>query len=332
MTASSPEVRLVPLAAVPLAAVLDLAREHLGPGALAWTEEAWEWKHERNPFGPSSGIVALAGGQPVALRVFQRWRWRRDGAAWPAVRAVDTVTHRDWRGRGLFRRLTLSALDDLAATDVRFVLNTPNRQSRPGYLAMGWRALGRPSLMLAPRRWPRRRPDSGPPEIDAPSAAEWLARPEASTFATEAVAARGRLATDRSLAYLRWRYAAAPGLSYRALARTEGEAGAAVIARGRRRFGLGEVTVAEILVHGGAASARLLAEVLRDLARRASGADHLLALAPPSPALSAACRRAGFLPLGRRGPLVTVRELPACPTLLPRLDGWRFSAGDLEVF
>ncbi|HEX6201453.1 MAG TPA: hypothetical protein VF100_00535, partial [Thermoanaerobaculia bacterium] len=68
---SSPaaEVRFVPLAEVPLTAVLDLAREHLGPGALPWSEEAWEWKHARNPFGPSSGIVAVAAGRPVALRV-----------------------------------------------------------------------------------------------------------------------------------------------------------------------------------------------------------------------------------------------------------------------
>lgn len=333
---STPEVRFVPLAEAPLDAVLELAREHLGPGALPWTREAWEWKHARNPFGPSSGIVAMAAGRPVALRVFQRWRWRQGGEDWPAARAVDTVTHRDWRGRGLFRRLTMTALDDLTAAPcgappVRFVLNTPNRHSRPGYLAMGWRVLGRPRLLVAPRRWPRRRPGAPPPAIDAPRAADWLARREAAAFSATPGALSGLFATDRSLPYLRWRYGQPPGLDYRVVEVGDDEAAAAIVARGRRRFGLGEVTVAEVLVRGGTAATPRLTAALRELGRRAAGADHLLALAPP-PEWAPAFRRAGFLPLGHRGPLVTVRALSAGAAPLPPLAHWRFAAGDLEVF
>jgi GNAT superfamily N-acetyltransferase len=66
-----------------------------------------------------------------------------DGTTINAVRAVDTATHPDWQGRGIFSRLTLGALDDLRDDGVDCVFNTPNDKSRPGYLKMGWQQVGK---------------------------------------------------------------------------------------------------------------------------------------------------------------------------------------------
>lgn len=71
--------------------------------------------------------------------MFLRWKFDVPGEGTiSAVRAVDTATHPDWQGSGIFTRLTLGALDELRDDGLDVVFNTPNDQSRPGYLKMGW--------------------------------------------------------------------------------------------------------------------------------------------------------------------------------------------------
>ena len=43
---------------------------------------------------------------------------------------------------GLFQNLSLRAADDVKSEGVDFVFNTPNDQSRPGYIKMGWQLVG----------------------------------------------------------------------------------------------------------------------------------------------------------------------------------------------
>jgi GNAT superfamily N-acetyltransferase len=59
----------------------------------------------------------------------------------------------DYQGRGIFTRLTLHAIDELAREGVAFVFNTPNDQSRPGYLKMGWEVVGQLPTLVRPTRW-----------------------------------------------------------------------------------------------------------------------------------------------------------------------------------
>ncbi len=87
--------------------------------------------------------VATDRGRVVAFRAFMRWEFVRGGRVLRAVRAVDTATDPDYQGRGLFRALTMHGLESVRADGVDFVFNTPNGQSRPGYLKMGWRDVGR---------------------------------------------------------------------------------------------------------------------------------------------------------------------------------------------
>ena len=106
--------------------------------------ELFEWKHGRNTFGRSPAWVATHERRVIAFRTFLRWRFEHpDGSPRNAVRAVDTATHPDYQGRGLFRRLTLHGISEMRETGVDFVFNTPNDQSRPGYLSMGWSMVGR---------------------------------------------------------------------------------------------------------------------------------------------------------------------------------------------
>lgn len=311
--------------------ILALARRALGWDADPRFTDLYRWKHDQNPFGDSPRWVALDGDRVVGFRVFLRWRFRRpDGRTVDAVRAVDTATDPDHQGRGIFRSLTLAALEELREEGIGFVFNTPNDKSRPGYLKMGWVELGRPRVSVAPRVRSLRR------ILGARTAAEhW------STPCPVGLPAPGYLAavgdhvpgsdtdpgtdawrTDRSPAFLAWRYGL-DHLDYRVL--TTGDLprgdrlpeGAAVF-RMRRRGAALEATVAEVLAPRQARTA-LLRGVLR-----ASGADYVL---------TAGARRVEAVPaiaLGAFSPLVTWRAVTI--TTQPAIEDLAFSVGDLELF
>ncbi|MFE1317505.1 GNAT family N-acetyltransferase [Kitasatospora phosalacinea] len=332
-------------------AVLELLTASLAGGPTGRRSAAFfDWKHRENPFGSSPGLVAVAAdGRVAGVRLFLRWQWRDGtGRTVRAVRPVDTATHPDFRGRGIFRRLTTDLLEQVSG-EAELVFNTPNGNSLPGYLRMGWRELGRVPVALRVARpvsfargaraaLARRPGPSGPPRCELPSAAEWLADPDARRAARlaellaereRADAADPRLHTVRTAAYLAWRYGAAPGLDYRVVtAERGGELVGLAFGRPRRRGPLAEFTLAELIVRPGDRAAA--AQLLRVAA--ASGCDHAATHLSPGTEAAAAGLRAGCVRAPRTGMVLAARTptgpLPAGRTLAD----WRFSLGDLEVF
>lgn len=320
--------------------VLELLLAALGPGPVGErTPPFFRWKHLDNPSGSSFMLVAEVDGRLAGLRAFMRWRFRSGGGDLRAVTAVDTATHPDFQGHGIFSTLTRSALDALEG-EVDLVFNTPNEKSLPGYLKMGWHSVGRVPLSVRVRRPLRfaanarslRRPpapDPDPPTVAAPRAAEVLTAGLA-TLLARAGDPRERIETNRDLQYLRWRYGSVPGLDYRAITvgppdRPEGVA----IFRIRRRGTSWESSVVEIITAGDdVASARRL---LRTVAA-AAPVDHLVAHLPKRSAGARAALRAGYVgvPYG-----VTFVVRPLRDGLRPdpsSMDSWALSLGDLEVF
>lgn len=124
-------------------AVIELLQLSLGESLLKKTAAIWEYKHVKNPFGKSYVLLAEEDGILVGVRAFMQWRWQFGDEIWTSYRAVDTATHPSFQGKGIFRKLTLTALDDVQKKGDCFVFNTPNDQSRPGYLKMGWQEVGK---------------------------------------------------------------------------------------------------------------------------------------------------------------------------------------------
>ena len=124
-------------------AIIELCRASLGWGDDPRFEQLFSWKHDQNAFGPSYMWVATDGGKIVGLRAFMRWEFVRGGEVLHAVRAVDTATHPDYQGKGLFTAMTMHGLDVIKDDGIDFVFNTPNDKSRPGYLKMGWQEVGK---------------------------------------------------------------------------------------------------------------------------------------------------------------------------------------------
>ncbi|GGO96202.1 GNAT family N-acetyltransferase [Wenjunlia tyrosinilytica] len=344
------------LAAADEPEVLGLLSTSLAGGPTGERTSAFfSWKHRRGVFGPSPGLVAVADGRVVGLRLFLRWEFTLSGRTVRAVRPVDTATHPDFRGRGIFRALTLDLLEQVASgTDV--VFNTPNANSLPGYLRMGWRRAGtvpiavrpvRPGAFAAGLGGQLSRLRGGPPRPGAASARATAPGARcALPGAAEVVAAASglkellreraegderarpaRLGTERTPDFLRWRYAEAPGLDYRAVTvERAGELAGIAFCRPRARGGLTELTLSDVVVRPGdrEAAARLLASVARG-----GGCDHVAThLAEGGEAASVGLRH-GYLPVPRAGMVLAVRPAGQEP---PRVHGWRFTLGDLEVF
>lgn len=102
------------------------------------TKEAFLWKHFKNPFGKSYGLLAVDNHRIIGLRMFMRWEFLCEGKIIKAIRPVDTCTDHDYRGQGLFKKITLQGLQNIR-DEYDLVFNTPNSKSKPGYLKMGWK-------------------------------------------------------------------------------------------------------------------------------------------------------------------------------------------------
>lgn len=119
-----------------LGQIVELIRANLDP---EFTTEFFKWKHLDNPFGKSYGLVAWDGDKIVGLRVFMFWEFiQKNNKVLRSIRPVDTVVDSNYRGRGLFKKLTLKGLENCKG-QFDFIFNTPNNNSLPGYLKMGWK-------------------------------------------------------------------------------------------------------------------------------------------------------------------------------------------------
>jgi GNAT superfamily N-acetyltransferase len=131
-------------------AIVKLLQLSLGEGLIKKTAEIWNFKHDSNPFGNSYVLLGFEGDILVGVRAFMKWRWQLGSQSYTAYRAVDTATHPDFQGKGIFKKLTLQALDAIQKEGETFVFNTPNDNSRPGYLKMGWKIVDKIELAVVP--------------------------------------------------------------------------------------------------------------------------------------------------------------------------------------
>jgi GNAT superfamily N-acetyltransferase len=308
--------------------VLGLLRTSLGWSADPRYEQVFVWKHDSNPFGQSPAWVALKNGQIVGFRAFMRWEFEYCGDVVRAVRAVDTATHPDHQGQGIFRRLTLQALGELHDDGVAFVFNTPNERSRPGYLKMGWEVLGRVPLRIRPHSlraaWnlahTRVAVDRWPIEANA-----MPGRPALEVFADRqsvedlvaAIPASSQLRTRRDARYLSWRYGL-PALGYRVLQLgTDATAGLTVF-RLRKRGASIQAAIAETLWPPGTVrSARWVDRVLGR-----SAVDYTVSVPGP--------RGIAHIRLPHNGPQLTGRAIVS--SAVPPIGKWDLTLGDIELF
>ncbi|QOI97873.1 MAG: GNAT family N-acetyltransferase [Flammeovirgaceae bacterium] len=131
-------------------AIVELLKLSLGESRMPKSEAFWRWKHLENPFGKSPVLLAIEGDKLIGVRAFIRWEWKQGDKIYKTVRAVDTATHPEHQGKGIFKKLTLDLVHQCREEGIDFIFNTPNTNSKPGYLKMGWSALGRLNINFRP--------------------------------------------------------------------------------------------------------------------------------------------------------------------------------------
>jgi hypothetical protein len=222
------------------------------------------------------------------------------------------------------------------------VFNTPNANSLPGYLKMGWQVAGRIPVsvrVVRPVRFVagklrRGRSEAAPtrrPEVAAPTAAEVLADgPRIAALLERSEVPGPGYATARSLEYLRWRYGAAPELGYHGVLLEEGgEPLGLALFRLRAEGSLWGLSVGDVVVPPGdvGAARRLLR------AARSSAEVAYVAAAFPIGSTARRAHRSATTIRAPRGMTFVVN--PLRPDLEPdprQLSSWSLGTGDVEVF
>lgn len=303
--------------------------------SLGWRDDEpnepfFRWKHVENPFGRSPMWLALDDGRIVAVRAMMRWDLAdREEGALSMVRAVDTATLPSHQGRGLFTRLTTTAVEQLRVDGIAGVFNTPNDKSRPGYLKMGWAEVGSLPVSFRPR-------DPTTAVSMARSRVAAVKWGEATSFAEHPATAfadaiglqrllqqRHRpqgLATAMSVDYLRWRTAFEP-LHCRVFPLGDSIAQGCLIFRIRRRGALRQLSVLDVIAPP--PSLRHIRRTINHIMKETSS-DVILA------AGNELGVRHGLIPMPRTGPILTWRPIEHQGT--PRAADLALSMGTIELF
>lgn len=318
----SPEIYIRQAKESDIPAIIEVLKASLGESKLKKTQEIWRYKHLENPFGASLVLLAIDKGKVIGVRAFMRWKWQMGSEQYSAFRAVDTATHPDYQGKGVFKKLTLQAVQLGLEQGQDFIFNTPNNQSLPGYLKMDWKKVGKLRVRFMPvnpLKWKKTRPAPGYMsfiECEAQDIQSLCDKHNSSCHK------QSKLFTPKSLAYLNWRYEDNPLQDYEVMAEKDYYLAGYVKDHGRFK----EFRVVEHLYENAAAL-----NVLRRRVRRLAKlhAAHFVSMGNLGNATAA------FPVTGNLGPTLAFRNLNLKSEDADRyldLNYWSYCLGDLELF
>ena len=113
--------------------ILRVLKASLGETSSKKTEEIWRYKHLDNPFGKSLVLLAEEDSVIIGVRAFMRWQWKKNDKTYSCFRVVDTATHPEHQGKGIFKKLTLEAIKTSRNLKTGYKFNT---YSRTNYMTL----------------------------------------------------------------------------------------------------------------------------------------------------------------------------------------------------
>ncbi|MGZ5190016.1 MAG: GNAT family N-acetyltransferase [Flavisolibacter sp.] len=319
-------------------AIVELLRKSLGESSIPKSELLWQWKHEKNPFGPSHILLAEEKNTLLGLRAFLQWEWSWKGKIYKSIRAVDTATHPDHQGKGIFKKLTLQQIELSKQRGVSFVFNTPNDQSKPGYLKMGWIELGKLPLklkLLRPLSLAYSRifkEKSSKVENQQPSHDNWA--PAILNLVNDLSGKSDQLSTRLSPEYISWRYEKNPLFNYNYFTDSKTFL---IISRIKSHSFAQELRIVEIILLNSLADHKKTnAEIRKQVLQFCkSNTIDFISISGLEYLLHKDCLKwMGLIPIRALGPDITLRDLnmnDKFPELL-NMNNWAYSLGDLELF
>lgn len=292
--------------------IVNLLKQSLGESLMPKSENFWRWKHVENPFGQSLVLIAEENSELIGVRAFMQWHWKLNDKTLKAARAVDTATHPNHQGKGIFKKLTLQLIEDCKQNHVDFIFNTPNKNSMPGYLKMGWIKAGRLPIRL-------RFITPFEEFFFRNKVTQQISWEELEKTYYESNKIHSAITTPKSINYLKWRYQQVPVATYQILKGEENEFVIYRIKEGR----LKELRVVEYLSDKQQVSKTLWIQI-----KIAASKHHARVIT-----LSGKTNNFKKGVLLNVGPIVTIRQVSRdLPNELFLFKNWSPSLGDLELF
>ncbi|MCC7015884.1 MAG: GNAT family N-acetyltransferase [Rhodospirillales bacterium] len=328
---------------------LDLIRELYRAVRGENRPEAYDrWRYLASPHGPAPGTLAVADNRAVGFYTLWPTPLKIGSASVAGAQSMDTMTHPDFRGQGIFVALARACFDLAATRGVRLLYGFPNRESFPGFVRrLEWTHAGGIPHWIRPVR-PSRHPHLPAPLgllADA-AVALWPAGRLGGYEVAVAPADPAHLAVlaeenaagvcrvERASAWFAWRYASAAAQGYESITAVRGGTVRAAAVWGMKddSWGASRDGRAHLVELSGADPAAREAALAQVISRARDRGAWLLETVTNAPEAIRTLRRAGFV-AHRSAPLIVRALGPA--TFAPdpfKVGNWRINGGDLDTF
>jgi GNAT superfamily N-acetyltransferase len=94
----------------------------------------FQWKYLENPAGRAVAFEARHAGKPVAFYGVIPEAYRVAGKPFIVYQSMDTMTHPDFQGKGLFVRLATATYDEILKSGHEVAIGIPGMNSLPGFV------------------------------------------------------------------------------------------------------------------------------------------------------------------------------------------------------
>ena len=329
---------------------LDLIRDLYRAVRRDSRPEAYDrWRYLESPYGPTPGTLAVEGGRAVGFYTLWPTPLLIGSAAVAGAQSMDTMTHPDFRGQGIFVALARACFELATARGIQLLYGFPNNESFPGFVRrLEWTHVGdiphwvRP---IHPSRHPRLSATLG--FLADAATAVWptgrtrdynvAAAPVdptgLSTLGGDSEVA-GMCRVHRGPAWLAWRYARAAAQGYEWIAAAKDGTIRAIAVWGMqdKTWGKSRDGRAHLVELSGADADAREAALAGVIARARVRGAWILETVSNAPATIRTLRRAGFV-AHRSAPLI-VRPLGNVSFESDPREGrhWRIMGGDLDTF
>lgn len=299
--------------------IIQLLKVSLGESLTPKSEALWKWKHLDNPFGKSPVLLAEKDGEIIGVRAFLNWEFAQNNEPLKAYRAVDTAIHPEFQGKGIFTNLSLNLIAQIGEGGSQLIYNTPNTQSLPGYLKMGWEKWGKLPLKMKFHMG-----DSGSRSKELSS--DWSTVQNLIRKIEVQKNLSSGFQTHKTPGFLNWRYPGCPLFPYQFI--SDGESYLLIFRIKEGKMGR-ELRITDLFTVDsfGKAQKKELNKELKSIQKQ-SGARFT-----SFSGLIYSTQKVidlGILPVLSIGPMITLRKTGEA--IDPNKLNWSWSLGDLEVF
>ncbi|MHC4139213.1 MAG: GNAT family N-acetyltransferase [Planctomycetota bacterium] len=105
---------------------------------FGWSKEFMEWQYYLNPAGTARSWIAKHDGNVIANYTAIPHKLYVNGKLELSWRVQDVITHPDYRGMGLYSKLSDAANNVLQSEDFPVNFTFPNEKSHQGFIKLNW--------------------------------------------------------------------------------------------------------------------------------------------------------------------------------------------------